>query len=414
MTDTLRPFTLTVVLSARAQTGGGYHQAFTSLQMLTEQIPANIRIRVLDEKKTFSEGLNVLIKAGLLSAEDIEYVPKRFENFRDRVVVETGLFYRFVRWLLTLRGITVNSGPLARYLDASDTDLVYFATPTMSAAELQIKPYIWTIWDLCHLDSPEFPEVRTSGKFEAREAAILRNIRKAALVVVDSKKLEENVRLSYGITADKFVTIPFSPALGVRSETPGKAELPPSVASIRGKYLFYPAQLWTHKNHLRIAEAVSTLLSEGYDIHAVFVGKDHGAGNTLRKNISSLGVENNVHFLGYVDDFLIPELYKQSLALVMASYFGPTNIPPLEAISLDVPVIASTPHRDQLGDAALYFNPDSAEELVAAVKEIKKAETRKKLSAGGQNLLSSLQKHRSSGYQDLSRRIASLEKRLIR
>ncbi len=54
----------------------------------------------------------------------------------------------------------------------------------------------------------------------------------------------------------------------------------------------------------------------------------------------------------------MPYLYKQSIALVMPTYFGPTNIPPLEAFSLGVPVLDSNLEglRDQVGDAALFMD----------------------------------------------------------
>ena len=51
------------------------------------------------------------------------------------------------------------------------------------------------------------------------------------------------------------------------------------------------------------------------------------------------------------------------------SYFGPDNLPPLEAFALGCPVIASALEgvEEQLGSAALYVNPDSASEIVQAV-----------------------------------------------
>jgi len=210
------------------------------------------------------------------------------------------------------------------------------------------------------------------------------------------------------------VTIPFSPPQSVMQNTTAESELPSPIRDITGRYVFYPAQLWTHKNHLRIAQALSILIKQGHDIHAVFIGKDHGAGARLRENIAALGVADRVHFLGYVDDQVVPELYRHSLGLVMASYFGPTNIPPLEALQLDVPVIASLQHKEQLGNAALYFDPDNAEELADRILELGDSAVVKKLRANGNKLLASLEVTQSEGYADLSARIEALEKRLLR
>ena len=413
MTTSVQDFTVTIVLTGRAQTGGGFHQALTSLRMLMERFPPHFRLRVLDEKNSFGEPLERLVAEGLLHERDIITLPQRMPTFRDRVVVEDALLFRFARWILSLRGVTVGSGPLARFLDNSDADLVYFLTPTSTAHELQIKPFVWTLWDLCHLDSPEFPEVRTSGKFEARESTISQNLRKAALVVVDSQELEDNARRSFGITADKFVKIPFSPPAAITEKGQDHSQLPLEIKNLAGKYVFYPAQLWTHKNHLRIAEAIALLKARGQDIHAVFVGKDHGAGQSLRRRIQELGVEDRIHFLGYVDDDLIPELYTASLGLVMASYFGPTNIPPLEALLLSVPVIASNQHKAQLGDAAVFFDPDNADELAKAIESLTSRSIRAKLASRGETQLKKIEKQREAGYTELGRRMQNLAKRLL-
>ena len=69
-------------------------------------------------------------------------------------------------------------------------------------------------------------------------------------------------------------------------------------------------------------------------------------------------LEDQVRFTGFVSNEEINYLYSQSLALVMPTYFGPTNIPPLEAFKLNVPVLYSDLPglRDQVNDAALLLN----------------------------------------------------------
>ena len=50
-------------------------------------------------------------------------------------------------------------------------------------------------------------------------------------------------------------------------------------------------------------------------------------------------MEKQVKYLGYIDKKEITALYKASIALSMPTYFGPTNIPPLEAFKNSVPVL---------------------------------------------------------------------------
>ena len=71
-----------------------------------------------------------------------------------------------------------------------------------------------------------------------------------------------------------------------------------------------------------------------------------------------MNLENKVRFAGFVDDEELPFLYSQSIALVMPTYFGPTNIPPLEAFKINVPVLYSDLPglRDQVGKAAMLID----------------------------------------------------------
>ena len=77
----------------------------------------------------------------------------------------------------------------------------------------------------------------------------------------------------------------------------------------------------------------------GLKINAIFSGTDKGNKKRVLEVAQELGLNDRIVFTGFVPDIEIPYLYKQSLALTMTSYFGPTNLPPMEAFQLGVPVI---------------------------------------------------------------------------
>ena len=75
-------------------------------------------------------------------------------------------------------------------------------------------------------------------------------------------------------------------------------------------------------------------------------------------------------------------LYKKSIALVMPTYFGPTNIPPLEAFALGVPVLYSDLPglKDQVGDSALLLDLNNPESMAKHIVNLLNSENlRKKL-----------------------------------
>ena len=58
--------------------------------------------------------------------------------------------------------------------------------------------------------------------------------------------------------------------------------------------------------------------------------------------------------------------------LVMPTYYGPTNIPPIEAFVLGCPVATSNIYAmpEQLGNAALLFNPNSVQEIASTIERL--------------------------------------------
>jgi len=83
------------------------------------------------------------------------------------------------------------------------------------------------------------------------------------------------------------------------------------------------------------------------------------------ESLDKYGLQNHFHILGYVTNDELVSLYKNAKALVFPSFFGPTNIPPLEALALGCNVIISNvyAHYEQLGEDAIYFSPNNANEL---------------------------------------------------
>jgi glycosyltransferase involved in cell wall biosynthesis len=89
------------------------------------------------------------------------------------------------------------------------------------------------------------------------------------------------------------------------------------------------------------------------------------------------------------------------MAVVMPSYFGPTNIPPLESWSLGVPLIYSSQLAEQAGNAALLVDPDSSEELVSAMLQCRKLDVRTQLIREGYIRFAEISKQRKTAEKKL-------------
>jgi glycosyltransferase involved in cell wall biosynthesis len=115
----------------------------------------------------------------------------------------------------------------------------------------------------------------------------------------------------------------------------------------------------------------------------VLAGGDQGNRSHVEALADSLGVRDQVVLTGFVPGEEMQALYRGCAAVVMPSYFGPTNIPPLEAWLAGRPLIYSSTFKDQAGDAALCIDPDSAEELAGAMQASLQPEVRDRLVRAG-------------------------------
>jgi glycosyltransferase involved in cell wall biosynthesis len=107
-------------------------------------------------------------------------------------------------------------------------------------------------------------------------------------------------------------------------------------------------------------------------VGAIFSGGNKDNLDYINHYAHKLNLEERIRFIGFIKNEEMPELYRQSIALVMPSYFGPTNLPPLEAFELEVPVLYSdrVGLRDQVGDAALLMNLNDPGSLAEHLKNL--------------------------------------------
>ena len=138
------------------------------------------------------------------------------------------------------------------------------------------------------------------------------------------------------------------------------------------KYFFYPATFWLHKNHAGLFSAIAKLRERYADIRLVLAGARQNGYDEAFDKVEQLGISQNVIFLGYVPDSHMFELYRNARALLMPSFFGPTNIPQLEAFVAGCPVAAAGIYGvpEQVGDAALLFDPKSVEGIAACMERL--------------------------------------------
>jgi glycosyltransferase involved in cell wall biosynthesis len=92
----------------------------------------------------------------------------------------------------------------------------------------------------------------------------------------------------------------------------------------------------------------------------------------VKEAVAKLGLEKQVHFMGFVSREELVALYRGARALVFLSLAGPDNIPPLEAFGLGCPaIVAEIPGaKEQMEGAAVLFPPTDENALAEAILKV--------------------------------------------
>lgn len=295
------------------------------------------------------------------------------------IPVRSGMDEAFFRTLLrvgfpavTWRKIAANLHPLAKALLRQQCDFWLFPGQEYLAYAVPTRT-IGVVHDLMHRYEPQFPEVSALGLYRRRENHYKNLCNFASAILVDSEVGRNHVLDAYEPSANKVYVLPYA-----APDYPGH-EQKQFDTLLPAKFIFYPAQFWKHKNHVRLLHALAEARIEIPDLHLVLSGSPKNAYKEVASAITHLGLRSHVHLLGYVPDAAMPELYRRAIALVMPTFFGPTNIPPLEAMALGCPVIVSRIYgmTAQLGAAAEYVDPGSVSSIAAAIIRLSRDEPRR-------------------------------------
>ena len=358
-----KPFVLATFFEGRPEDGGGYVHKVGVLRVLKRIQGAALRVIVICADDA---------TLGIVTGIGLQGVIQRRTFWRraSGALVGAPTFKRF--WG---RSLGPRISAVDKLLTSLGVDLCFFPGPDSRALQLYSHNYIFSIWDLTHLEHPEFPEVSHFGEFERREYVYSAASRRAIAVIADSRPSCRLIAEAYGIPSDRIFAAPFliSPSISGFEPNEQEAIAISKKYDLRSPYIFYPAQFWRHKNHAYILSALRVMLDQyGWAPQAVFCGADKGAFSDVMASARQLEVSNLVTYCGFVPNGELPYLYRGALALVMPTYCGPSNLPPTEAIGLGIPVCYSDfpTFREVMGDSVIYVDLERPSSLAEALNAL--------------------------------------------
>ena len=365
----MKKFILAVFMDHTIEAGGNFQQSLNNIFLAQKLASKEIDVKIITTKK---ENIEILKKYELKS---YLYLPNIFSRIFMRL--------RETSSILTYRLINLffKKSHFEKFLEEKKVDLIYFSSQSYLTNYVHSINYIFTLFDLCHRDNPEFPEVKNNRIFEFRENQFNKNLSRSIAVLVESDLGKKNAIYRYRLDENRVHVFPLQPAstIAQSKKIQTNDKITNNYIDIKKKYdleqdyIFYPAQFWPHKNHIYILKALNILKKENsISLGAIFSGSDQGNLSYIKDMTKKFNLESRVRFVGFVSNEEINYLYLQSLALVMPTYFGPTNMPPLEAFKLNVPVLYSDLPglRDQVNEAALLLDLNDPNSLVLNIKKL--------------------------------------------
>ncbi len=257
-------------------------------------------------------------------------------------------------------------------LKVNKVDILYYLEPEGIFFDY---PFIATHWDVGHRSMLPFPEVVMNGSYEYKERYYNYTLNKAHTILCESEAGKNELEQYFTFYPKKIKVLPIFAGDIIKLDIAKNDQqtILDRYNLNSEKFFVYPAQFWTHKNHYNLVIAFNKVLQEGLsDIKLVLCGSDKGNMPYIKELIEALNLSENIIVTGFVLEAELFTFYKNAIALIMPTFLGPTNMPLIEAAHLKCPVLCSDleGHREIMGKHALYFNPDNAEEMTLAMKQV--------------------------------------------
>lgn len=230
-------------------------------------------------------------------------------------------------------------------------------SPGYNAPLFVVRPYVFSIMDLNHIDRPENGSLLKQLYYRL---IMRRAARKAFRVLTISQFSMRRIIEWAGLDPGRVTNV------GCGVDACYHPDVPPYTPGYR--YLLCVSNRKAHKNEPRVLEAFAQAAISP-DIRLIFTGN---ANDSLLNRCRRLGIDKRVVFVGRVAEKDLPGLYRGALALVFPSLYEGFGLPVVEAMACGTPVLTSntTSLPEVAGDAALFVDPLSASEIAAGIERL--------------------------------------------
>ncbi|RTL58446.1 MAG: glycosyltransferase family 1 protein [Sphingobacteriales bacterium] len=189
---------------------------------------------------------------------------------------------------------------------------------------------------------------------------------KAKLVATVSEYSKKDIEQNFSIGADK-IKVVFSAVKNGYHPVAEEIKEKIKARYTDGKeYFIYVGSIHPRKNLMNLLKAFSVFKKKmKSNMQLVIAGRLAWKFDAFTEGLKTYKYRKEVHLPGYLPQEELIELTASAYAMVYPSLFEGFGVPPLEAMMCEVPVITSAVSSmpEIYGDAALYANPESFDDI---------------------------------------------------
>lgn len=226
---------------------------------------------------------------------------------------------------------------------------------------------IVTVHDLFFMDFPAFVQGEARKNFNRR---IENSLQRSDGILVISQFIKDQIMKRFFLKEEKIKVV-------YHGVDPGFANKP-SVAQtenaknkygLPSKFILFVGAIEPRKNLVKLIEALRFIQKKSQAIPLVIVGKEGMDYHNLVKKIEDSKLQSKVLFLNYLPDGDLKILYRLASCLVFPSLCEGFGLPLIEAMASECPLVISraSAFPEIALDAALYFQPEDAEEMASQI-----------------------------------------------
>ena len=338
------------------------------------------------------------VKFVLFCSSENKQVIEPIANKYKFSLIEVRWYNKYLRALFILVPLILNSKYLWRVFTnyysnvfkinktiEKNCDLLYVFTTTLNSYNLSI-PTVLSMHDIQHV---HFPHFFSWIRLRIRALRFENSALVATKIQASSNFIKEDLYNFFKFIKPNVISV-------IEEGVDLKDFTKPTNIDIKKKYklpekfLFFPAALWKHKNHILVLKALK-LIEEKNDIKIplILTGSKQSAYPDIIQFIKENDM-NYVRYLGQVSWEEIISLHQNAYFLITAVLYESSSLPIIEAAASGLPIIASnTPPNIEMSKFLTMnlFDPNNVDELEAILfncwndSEIQKQSKSNKINA---------------------------------